>query len=167
MRKRFSKLTWHYAISLIISCATGYCSKHHTQALVITDNESFTSLWRNFGPQYFFYFGHTGGFTSTNRLFRGMFGSCITQVCLNFRARTDGWTVFLQDFVLEIKIHGSIKIKKAPDHHTNTTMFDYCFDQCKEYFPMFLFLFWSAVVFLLGTLPWMPFLPSLFLTVEP
>lgn len=42
--------------------------------------------------------------------------------------------------------------KKAPDHHTNTTMFDSCFDQSIEYFPKLLFPFWSAVIFLLGTM---------------
>lgn len=134
-------------------------------------------------------FSHSIALLQPREALQARIACCITQVCLNFRARTDGWTVVLQDFVLEIKIHGSINYskssmswsrssKKAPDHHTNTTMFDCCFDQSKEYFPMshedyqecfwlLLFPFWSAVVFFLGNLPWMPFLTSLFLTVEP
>ncbi len=76
---------------------------------------------------------------------------------------TNRWPdIVLQDFLVDSRIHGSIyhskssrswSSKTAPDHHTTTTIF-YC---------------WYDVLFLkccVGTLPCMPFLPSLFLMVE-
>ncbi len=39
-------------LNLITGCAT-LCSNNWNQAFVITGNESFTSLWRNFGPLFF------------------------------------------------------------------------------------------------------------------
>ncbi len=82
----------------------------------------------------------------------------------------------------------------APDHHTTPTMFDCWYDvlfmkSCVDFTPdvmgqapsntfccinpqsIFpkdkpLCSFWSAMAFAIGTLPWMPFLPSLFLIVK-
>ncbi len=76
----------------------------------------------------------------------GSLSCCITQVRFSLRSQTDGRT-FLQDFLIECRIHGSINYDKssrswsckaAPDHHTTTTFdcrYDDLFMKCCVGFP--------------------------------
>ncbi len=103
---------------------------------------------------------------------------------------TNWWPdILLQDFLIEYRIYGSINngkssrlcsCKAASEHYTTTTMYSYIFAQKSNICPKvlgiikkFLANVRQAIVFFLvnsgfflGTLPWMSFLPSLFLTVE-
>ncbi len=67
----------------------------------------------------------------------GSLSCCITQVRLSLRSQNWWPDILLQDFLIECRIHGSVKYgkssrswscKAAPDHYTTTTMFDCWYD---------------------------------------